>query len=67
MSEIDQSIAHWISLADTLERRISEGYSICPQADRAKAGTYRRTAQALELEKQTGIWHCVCCLKPKGV
>jgi hypothetical protein len=31
---------------------------------RWRASTYRRTAEAFRLEAQTGVAHCVCCLKP---
>jgi hypothetical protein len=66
MSTIAVSIVHWEALAVEQERAIAEGFACCPEASRAKASTYRRTAEALRLEERTGIWHCSCCLKPQG-
>jgi hypothetical protein len=64
--EIDESIAHWTRLAEDQERAVSEGYACCPQASQAKSSVYRRTVLALQLEKETGFSHCVCCLKSSG-
>lgn len=36
-----------------------------PSAHQARANTFNRAAQALEIELRTGVWHCVCCLTPK--
>lgn len=36
-------------------------------ASRAKAETYKRTAESLRMEHRTGVPHCSCCLKPRGL
>lgn len=36
-----------------------------PASHQARARTYERTAQSLELEQKTGVWHCACCLAPR--
>lgn len=38
-----------------------------PAPHQARARSFERTAQSLELELATGVWHCACCLTPKGV
>ena len=52
----EQHAAEWEKLAD------AEPLDT-PQS-RARAETYRRTAESFRLEESTGVVHCVCCLKP---
>lgn len=33
---------------------------------KARAITYRRTAESFRLEDKTGFGHCTCCLRPFG-
>jgi hypothetical protein len=63
---LTESIAHWTALAEAQDRSIAEGFAACPQAAKHKADLYRRTAQALQYEQDTGVPVCVCCLKPRG-
>ena len=57
--KLDEAIIWWRSLArQELDR---DGNAVALE----RARTYERTAEALELEKKTGVWHCVCCLKPR--
>lgn len=62
---LESSIQHWLALADEQDRAVAEGIACCPQASRARADTFRRTARALQLEQETGKPHCVCCLKER--
>lgn len=55
MTTIDYA-REWDALADEQDANTAPG--------RARAETYRRTAESLRLEEQTGEGHCVCCLKP---
>lgn len=34
------------------------------QANRNRLSTYRRTAESLRREADTGVAHCSCCVKP---
>lgn len=61
---IEEAAAHWDALAANEERYVREGATLCPQAATARAALYRKTAQSLRLELQTGTPHCACCLKP---
>ena len=72
METIEASIAHWERLAreqdDWAAYEESRGSS--GAAARNRAESYRRAARADELERETGLPHCSCCLKPlkaKGV
>lgn len=63
----ESSIQHWLSLAAEADSAgaYEEGRGSSGAAYRAKAETYRRTAESLRLEVATGKPHCVCCLKDK--
>ena len=63
--KLDTAIAAWLQLAIDEEHAIELGitngdYSVF----RNRAELYRRTAKALEYERDTGIAICVCCFKP---
>ncbi len=64
--DIDNSIRHWRELAAQQQRLAKierdRGSSDAPQQSRAKM--FEATAKALELQRDTGILHCSCCLKP---
>lgn len=55
-NEALQHAAEWEALADR-EPRDTE-------PSRARAATYRRTAESFRLEAADGKARCVCCLKP---
>lgn len=59
---------HWLQLAEEAERMATylESRGEFGGTYRNKAETYRRTAEALRLEAATDLFHCVCCLKPRG-
>lgn len=65
---IQDSIEHWLGLAaeqdEMAKHEAAMGHSTKPHA--ARAETYRRVAQALGLEAETGRPHCTCCLKEMG-
>lgn len=63
---IAESIAIWSKLASDAEEfaAYEEARGSSGAVYRNKAETYRRTVRALELERETGIAHCVCCLRP---
>jgi len=63
--EISTHIADWNALADKQEQLAAAGL-VLPAIAAERAETYRRTAQALALEAETGRAHCTCCLKPMG-
>lgn len=68
MTTRDESIAHWEKLATEADAfaAYEESRGSSGAAYRENARTYRRTAESLRLQESTGLWHCVCCLKPKG-
>jgi len=66
MVSIQESIDHWRALAEDERQRPTWDPHACIQACASRADTYERTARSLELKRDTGIWHCACCLKPKG-
>jgi len=61
---LEDSIAHWRMLATEQRQRAARRPDLYPAAPN-KAALYERTATSLELELETGIPHCVCCLKPR--
>jgi hypothetical protein len=63
---IQESIDYWRALAADERRRPSWDRYACSQACKARADAYERTARALEMERDSGVWHCSCCLMPKG-
>lgn len=65
MNDLQESIDHWNQLALDAERRMADGL-LHPTVARAQAETYRRTAQALEIRRDTGVAVCACCHKPFG-
>jgi len=65
----EDEIIHWAALAVEARERAAyeESRGSSGVAYRNKAETYDRTAKAMRLELLTGVWHCVCCLNPKGL
>jgi len=65
---LDGAIAHWGKLAD--DEEVAAAWEVKmgrnPVSFRNRVATYRRTVEALRLQVQNGIWHCVCCLSPQG-
>jgi len=66
MDQIQESIEHWRALAEEQRTRPTWDRYACAQACAARAETYERTARSLELQRDTGMPHCACCLKPTG-
>jgi len=62
MSEVtlEAHAADWDALAAEQDRDAGN------PAARARAETYRRTAESLRIEARTGVAVCVCCYKPFG-
>lgn len=63
--KLDIAIQQWVSLADEAERSAN----LClihPNVAKAQADCYSRTARALEIQRDTGVALCSCCLKPFG-
>jgi len=61
-----ESAAHWVKLAEAQEDEAADlkARGLYADVHRSRAALYRRTAKALELEAETGLWHCVNHLKP---
>jgi hypothetical protein len=67
---MDEHAQHWLRLAEVERERARHlvqlgsptGYT---GAYELRAKLYEQTARALELERDTGIPHCSCCLKPR--
>ena len=68
--ELETAAKHWESLAqqelDMGTHEVAVGVSLTMGVYNNRADTYRRTAKSLRLEAKTGVWHCVCCLKPQS-
>lgn len=70
--ELDAGIAHWEALAEAQVRLeaidtqagVWRGGPSNPYQNRAE--DYRRAAQALRIQKETGVAVCSCCFKPFG-
>jgi xanthine dehydrogenase iron-sulfur cluster and FAD-binding subunit A len=63
--KLDEAIAAWLQLADDEDRMVELGLDYGGHAAfRFRADTYRRTAKALQWEKDTGEAVCSCCFKP---
>lgn len=63
--KLDEAIAWWLKLADDEERAIELDLDYgSSSAFRFRADTYRRTAKALEWQRDTGEAVCSCCFKP---
>lgn len=59
------SARHWDNLADAEERRARwEGRHGNVDAFHVRARTYRRAAESLRMQHDTGIGHCYCHLIP---
>lgn len=67
-AECIESAAHWDALAVEALRMAewNDAHIGSGAAQRHKAETYKRTAQALRAEAETGAPHCSCCLRPLG-
>ena len=50
---------HWINWADAEERLVSKGVGFVPNIEIG-----RRVAKSFQMEIDTGMPHCACCLKP---
>lgn len=66
-----EAAAHWFYLADKAEAMADwdrqHGHDLSPMGQSVgdrRAESYRRTAQSLLLEAETGIPHCNCHLGP---
>lgn len=67
-----EAASHWRKLAEEArtmgefnkEIGIDPFYGTDRSASTNQARTYDRTAQALDLEAETGKYHCVACLEP---
>lgn len=65
--ELQEAIDHWYMLADQEEWYIANNLTHGSDASFiARAETYRRTAKALEIKRDTGVAVCSCCFKPFG-
>lgn len=66
---MQEHIDEWRALAQESDRRAAyeDGRGSSGVAHHNRAELYRRTATALEMERDTGRPHCVCCLKPSGL
>jgi hypothetical protein len=65
MKELRASIVHWRQLAtDEKEWAEHEKRHGDVSSFHHRANLYERTAQALEIELETGMAVCVCCHKP---
>lgn len=65
--ELEDAAVHWDALAAEQEKIAAEkNPRDCVEACRARAETYKRTAQALRKQIETGVAYCACCLKPLG-
>ncbi len=63
--KLDEAIAAWLQLADDEDRMVELSLDYGGHAAfRFRAATYRRTAKALQWEKDTGEAVCSCCFKP---
>lgn len=64
--ELAASAAHWESLAAEADRMgdWERDHGRFDGVYRNKAKTYRDVVRALQLQAETGIPHCSCCLKP---
>jgi hypothetical protein len=68
-AEVAASIEHWLALATEAEDQAAwdraRGFDLslpgCSPGDH-RARTFRRTAEALQLELETGRPHCSACL-----
>lgn len=59
-ARIDECHKH----ADEWEALAEEQDMIDGEPAKARARTYRRTAEAMRMEAKTGTPHCACCLSP---
>lgn len=68
MSELNQAIEGWNKLADDAEQWASyeESRGHYGGVYLNQADSYRRTAKALTIQRDTGIAVCSCCFKPYG-
>ena len=64
---LQDAINHWYELADNEEYMITNNLT-CGSAKvfHVRADMYRRTAKALEIQRDTGIAVCSCHHKPFG-
>jgi len=68
---LEQSREHWLALAAD-EDRMADFYDAngqpygCTKVYRYRASLYRRTAESIQIEIDTGVPVCVCCFKPFG-
>jgi hypothetical protein len=63
---LTQAADHWDRLADDEIRAFQLGIQSCKQVADARADSYRRTAKALRIQRDTGTAVCSCCFKPFG-
>ncbi len=73
MMTLEESIAHWEALASEAEEMArwnrERGLDLSAPGSSPgdhRAQTYRRAAEALRIERDTGVSVCVCCYKPQG-
>ena len=65
-SELEAAAQRWDTLAaEAIEWGEYDAHmGPASHASAHRAETYKRTAESLRLQIETGEWHCVCCLKP---
>ena len=60
---LTEAAARWRALAADEIKAVESGIQQCRTVAEARADLYERTAQALEIQRDTGIAVCVCCHK----